>query len=402
MLGLGAGAMYWLDPATGRRRRARLGQQAMHGAREVSGGASRAARDLTHRGEGALHWASTIWRPRAAPDEVVVERVRARLGRVIAHPAGVEVSSHEGVVQLRGAIRRAELKRVLGAVGGVRGVRRVENALELRDDDRRGGAPRPAAPGAPSPGTTAAVAADERALAVHDGAERWSPARRLLGVATGVGMVMKGVRRGGIFGLGSTATGVGMILRSLFNRPWGRIVGWRRSGATIDVRKTINVNAPIEQVFSFLAACETFPRFMSHVREVTRIGERRYHWKVQGPGGTAFSWDAEVTRLVPKRLLVWRSLPGASVDSAGVIRFEPAAGGKATKVDVRLTYRPPGGMLGHGVARLLGADPKQEMNDDLLRFKSLIELGRATGHVERVTREEIARDLARLRPLKAT
>jgi uncharacterized membrane protein len=53
-----------------------------------------------------------------------------------------------------------------------------------------------------------------------------------------------------------------------------------------------------------------------------------------------------------------------------------------------MTYTPPAGALGHVFARLLGADPKKQMDDDLLRFKSLLETGKATGR-ETVSREEL-------------
>jgi uncharacterized membrane protein len=41
------------------------------------------------------------------------------------------------------------------------------------------------------------------------------------------------------------------------------------------------------------------------------------------------------------------------------------------------------------VAALLGADPKQQLDDDLLRLKSLLERGKATGREERVTRDRL-------------
>lgn len=62
------------------------------------------------------------------------------------------------------------------------------------------------------------------------------------------------------------------------------------------------------------------------------------------------------------------------MEHAGVVRFEPDAGG-ATRVSVRLSYNPPGGALGHGVAALFGSDPKRRMDEDLLRMKSFIETG---------------------------
>jgi uncharacterized membrane protein len=156
----------------------------------------------------------------------------------------------------------------------------------------------------------------------------------------------------------------------------------RRRG--LQIQKSIHVDAPIEEVFAFWRNLESFPRFMSHVREVRQLADGSYHWKV-GP----FEWEAEVTRLEPNRLLAWRSRPGSSVRNRGVVRFR-SDGHRGTEVSVQLSYRPPAGMLGHGVARLLGADPKHQMDDDLLRFKSLVEQGAATGRGARVFREEIS------------
>jgi uncharacterized membrane protein len=48
-----------------------------------------------------------------------------------------------------------------------------------------------------------------------------------------------------------------------------------------------------------------------------------------------------------------------------------------------MSYNPPAGLLGHAVAALLGLDPKNAMDQDFVRLKSLFELGktRAHGHV---------------------
>jgi uncharacterized membrane protein len=41
-----------------------------------------------------------------------------------------------------------------------------------------------------------------------------------------------------------------------------------------------------------------------------------------------------------------------------------------------MSYTPPAGALGHAVARIFGADPKSELNDDLMRMKVFLETGR--------------------------
>ena len=50
--------------------------------------------------------------------------------------------------------------------------------------------------------------------------------------------------------------------------------------------------------------------------------------------------------------------------------------GARVRVTVRLRYFPPAGAFGHAVAALFGADPKSEMDADLLRMKAMIETGR--------------------------
>ena len=116
---------------------------------------------------------------------------------------------------------------------------------------------------------------------------------------------------------------------------------------------------------------------MAHLKEVRDHGAGRSHWVAEGPAGVAASWDATLTRFVPYELLAWRSEPGSVVANAGVIRFEPTDDG-GTRVDIRLSYNPPAGALGHFAALLFGDDPKSAMDEDLVRLKSLLEQGKAT------------------------
>ena len=90
------------------------------------------------------------------------------------------------------------------------------------------------------------------------------------------------------------------------------------------------------------------------------------------PANDEAAWDAEITRLVPNKAFAWRTLPGAEVEHAGVVRFHPV-GDAATRLEVRMSYSPPAGAIGHTVARLFRTDPKTEMDEDLERMKSLLE-----------------------------
>jgi uncharacterized membrane protein len=145
----------------------------------------------------------------------------------------------------------------------------------------------------------------------------------------------------------------------------------------------------VAEVFDYFTAFENFPRFMRHVRDVKSLEGDRWHWKVEGPGGLSFEWDAVVMRRVERECVAWQSTEAAAVHNRGEARFEPLEDG-STRLTIRLVYEPPLGAIGHAIAKLFGADPRRELDDDMLRFKSLLERGKVTGRAGMVTREEIA------------
>jgi uncharacterized membrane protein len=51
-----------------------------------------------------------------------------------------------------------------------------------------------------------------------------------------------------------------------------------------------------------------------------------------------------------------------------------------------MAYRPPANAVGRTVAKIFGADPRRQMDDDLARFKSYMEVGKTTGTYGTVTR----------------
>jgi uncharacterized membrane protein len=150
-------------------------------------------------------------------------------------------------------------------------------------------------------------------------------------------------------------------------------VAWtaRRSAGRIEIRHSIDIEAPVERVFEFWSRFENLPQFMSHVREVRSLGGGRTHWVVSGPAGAPIEWDAVTTRVEANRMLAWRTVEGALVEHTGSVRF--SGHGTRTRLHVTMSYRPLGGVLGHGLASLFGADPKSVMVEDLGRFKSLME-----------------------------
>jgi uncharacterized membrane protein len=135
------------------------------------------------------------------------------------------------------------------------------------------------------------------------------------------------------------------------------------------------VNANPDEVYSFWRNFENLSRFMKHLDSVQDLGDGRSHWTAKGPAGTTVEWDATIIADVPGEVITWRSLEGSDVDNAGAVRFESAAGGRGTIVKVNLQYNPPAGVIGATVAKLFGEEPEQQLDDDLRRFKQVLEVG---------------------------
>ncbi|HEX8138938.1 MAG TPA: SRPBCC family protein [Pyrinomonadaceae bacterium] len=148
------------------------------------------------------------------------------------------------------------------------------------------------------------------------------------------------------------------------------------AGSGIRVEKSITINRSPQELYSFWRRFENLPRFMNHLESVTTTGGGRSHWVAKAPAGTTVEWDAEVYNEKEGELIAWRSLDGADVDNAGSVRFEPTGAG-TTLVRVTLRYDPPGGALGAAVARLFGENPEQQIEEDLGRFKQVMETGEA-------------------------
>ena len=132
---------------------------------------------------------------------------------------------------------------------------------------------------------------------------------------------------------------------------------------------------PPEELFQFWRNFENLPRFMTHLKSVTCQGPTRSHWVARGPAGIDVEWDAEIINEEPNRLISWRTVGEADVDSAGTVLFVPTADERGTRVHVNLDYIPPAGRAGMAIAKIFGDDPAQLIRDDLRRFKQLMETG---------------------------
>jgi uncharacterized membrane protein len=140
------------------------------------------------------------------------------------------------------------------------------------------------------------------------------------------------------------------------------------------IEKSVIIRRPREELYGFWRNFENLPRFMRHLQSVQNLGNDRSHWVVAAPGGTTLGWDAEIHNEIPPELLAWRSVGDSEINHAGSVHFTPA-GDHRTEVRVVLNYEPPAGRLGVVLARFLGEEPGQQIEDDLNSLKQLMESG---------------------------
>ena len=364
--GLGAAAMYYLDPARGRYRRALVRDQLVHSGHKARHGASVVGRDSRNRTVGFAAALRSLFDRGQPDDAVLVERVRACLGRVVSHPHSIKVDASDGVVTLTGLILQEEVPLLIDCALGVPGVRDLKNRLDARAEP----GDVPGLQGTPRqrPGTRPAFLQTN-----------WSPTARAAAGLGGLFAMIQGFRQRDTAGTLIGAAGMLVLTRAITNLEMRRLFGIGEPRHAVDVQKSIRIHAPVHKVFELWDNFENFPLFMTHVRHVRRIktGEdtERWRWGVTGPTGTELEFDSTITAREENRLIAWRTVGDSFVQHSGQVHFQSNTDGSTT-VDIKMVYNPVAGAVGHAIARLFGTDPKHQMDDDMLRMKSFLETGK--------------------------
>ena len=200
---------------------------------------------------------------------------------------------------------------------------------------------------------------------------------RLASIAGGAALMAYGLRRGARGGKSIVWLGGSLFLRGFSG--WCAlysVLGIDRSGRGeamqgnlgVKVEREMVFEEPPEKLYAFWRDFRNLPSIMPHVESVSVYPDGRSHWRVKGPLGRTFEWDARIINDLPNEVIAWRTEEGARVEHAGSVRFERLTG-DATLVRVSLQYHPPGGELAHLVTALFGADPGERIQDDLTRLR---------------------------------
>ena len=133
------------------------------------------------------------------------------------------------------------------------------------------------------------------------------------------------------FGIGAAA-GAGGTLGVLLGLNYIGRAGHRR---VVRLEKSIQIGAPVEDVFRAWLEMERLPQLTGVIEQVRRDGDRS-HWTVNVDGGQV-EWDAEIEQFILNQAIGWKSVSGSK--NSGRITFSPL--GTDTMVHVTMNYAPP-------------------------------------------------------------
>lgn len=229
---LGAGLVYLLDADRGARRRALVRDRIGRTGRKAGEALETTARDLRNRSAGAVaefRAAVTARRGReAVPDDLLAERVRSAIGRVVSHPGAITVTASEGRVILGGRVLAGEVDRLLARAARVRGGGDLVSEIEIHAEPNNLPIGRAAGRGG-------------RARSRCRSAGRRPPvSSREPWAASPCSPASGGGPAGALAGL----VGLGLLGRAATNLPGHRLSGLGAGRRAVDVRKTIEVDAP--------------------------------------------------------------------------------------------------------------------------------------------------------------
>ena len=204
---------------------------------------------------------------------------------------------------------------------------------------------------------------------------------RIVSAALGAFLLSSGLSklfRHPISGLVKTALGASLLYRGASGHcpvysSMGKTKGVSHAPA-INIRTSLVVNKPKDEVYAFWRKLENLPLFMKHLSNVTEIDQKHSHWEAAVPGNIGkIKWNAEIVKEEDGYLIGWQSIPNSMINNAGKVMFHDALGGAGTELEVVISYHPPAGDLGASVAKLLNPMFEKIIRKDVMNFKEYIE-----------------------------
>jgi uncharacterized membrane protein len=146
------------------------------------------------------------------------------------------------------------------------------------------------------------------------------------------------------------------------------------STPAVNIRTSMIVNKAKDEVYAFWRKLENLPLFMKHLATVTEIDTKHSHWEAIIPGNIGkIKWNAEIVKEEEGKMIGWQSIANSTINNAGKVVFSEALGGQGTELEVVISYHPPAGELGAGLAKALNPVFERIIRQDVMNFKEYIE-----------------------------
>jgi uncharacterized membrane protein len=133
-----------------------------------------------------------------------------------------------------------------------------------------------------------------------------------------------------------------------------------------NIEKTIEIRAPVSDVYERWTRFESFPEFMEDITQVKQLDEKHLHW-VMEIAGKKREWDSEITEHIPDRRISWRSVNG--IANSGTVSFTPRDH-EHTLLRLQMSYETEG--PAEKAAQALGL-VSHRIQKDLERFRDFME-----------------------------
>jgi uncharacterized membrane protein len=102
--------------------------------------------------------------------------------------------------------------------------------------------------------------------------------------------------------------------------------------------ETVDIEAPVAVTWALWSDVTRWPSFLSHVRLVQPLDERRFAWQLSLPGADK-NFVAELTEVIPENRIAWQTTEG--VHHAGVVTFHRLSD-TSSRVTLQIEYDPKG------------------------------------------------------------
>lgn len=207
-MGMGACLMYLADPNLGKRRRALVRDKITKWSRRLGGTINATACDVSNRVIGITAEMQALFQgdKTDSPDRLQA-RIRSKMGRYLSHPSALHVEVCDaGRVILQGPILQAEVDDLLSVVAAVRGVKIIENHLDVHR-------------------TPEDIPELQGSIERQSRPTQWPPATRLLAGSAGTFLMLNAVRNLGVVNCLLGMVGFGLFMRAATNEDFGRMVG---------------------------------------------------------------------------------------------------------------------------------------------------------------------------------